>query len=356
LGVLLERARQVFGSVPREMPLAEPFDVACACGQHVTGVRQDHRQFARCSQCGQFHLVLPISPYPKPISYEAPHGAVRAVVEEGRPKRSLGIRFRIRVRRINRASRAFFWAFVPPARWFSPVRLLMMAMILAVVGTISLTIYLGRRGGLTSDISSARVAWMADLEAGDFAKARVKLDAAAVSIKRYGKQGPEFREIEQLAKEVALLADFVEPSLEDVFREIEFMSLQQCSEYLRDKLRNPGMVLDVFVCPALADVSNIAGFRVDSKIFVGTKATRLDLSDFRLFQEFSPGLSTRVVFGARIQSIERIENSDEWIIRFVPDSGALITSPLCLEKFGWPMDELTKNILEAQNKWVVDQP
>lgn len=355
MGVLLQRAREVFGSGPRELPPAQPFDIACTCGEHVTGFRLDHRQFVGCPRCGHTHLVLPLSPYPRPISYETPTRDTGVVVEVVRPKRPFVVRARIRLRRARRATGAFFWALVPPARWFSPVRLLMAATMLAVAGTAVLTVYLARRGGLTGDILAARAAWTRYLEAGDFAKARDVLDQAAAEIQRYGVDSRESREVQQLAREVALFAD-MERSLEELFQEVRGMSPDESAEYFHDKLRNPSVIFDAHVSPSPAPGAGQAAFRVDHRLYVGTDTARLDLSDFRLFKLRSPGPSTRVLFGVRIHSFERSSDSTEWIIHLVPDSGRLITSELCLESWGWPLDESTRELLKSQTKWVYEQP
>jgi len=352
LGVLLERARQVFGGGPRELPPAEPFDIACACGQHVTGFRQDHRQFVRCPGCGHVHFVLPVSPYPRPIVYETPSRATPVPVEVARPQRPFGVRARIRARRARRATGAMLWALVPPARWFSPVRLLMATTVLVVLGTAALTVYLTRRGSLTGDILAARAVWTKHIEAGDFAKARAVLDQATAEIKRYGTESRESREVAQLAREVALFADWPERPLEDLVLEVSSASPHEAAEHFRAKLKNPSWILDVYLSPSAADSET---FRVDTNVMVGSHAARLDLSDFRLLKLLAPGPSTRVLFGARIHSVERVPESEDWIVRFLPDSGLLITSELCLENVGWPVDEATRTLLERQALWALDQ-
>src|SRR5262249_13898917 len=156
--------RKVLGGAPRELPPAEPFDIACLCGEHVTGFRQDHRQFVSCHVCGQIHLVLPLSAYPKPIVYETPSRLEQVPVEVVRPQRPVGIRLRIGLRRTRRAGSRALWSLVPPARWFSPVRLVIMAMLIVVAATIWMTVHWNRRGTLTSDIVAMREAWTRDIE------------------------------------------------------------------------------------------------------------------------------------------------------------------------------------------------
>jgi hypothetical protein len=229
----------------------------------------------------------------------------------------------------------------------------MTATVLVVLGTAVMTVHLTRRGSLTVDILAARAAWTKHLDEGDFAKARAVLDQAAAEIKRYSKESRESREVDQLAREVALFADLPERSLEELFQAVRSTSPQDAVEHFQGKLKNPSLILDIYVSPSAADPDT---FRVDAKVMVGSDATRIDLSDCRLFKLLSPGPSTRVIFGARIQSVERTKESEDWIIRFMPESGLLITSELCLEKINWPVDEATRTLLERQAKWVLDQP
>jgi hypothetical protein len=245
------------------------------------------------------------------------------------------------------------WALVPPARWFSPVRLLIAATLLAVAGTAALTVRLTRRGSLTGDILAARAIWTRHIEAGDFVKARAVLDQAVAEIKRYGKKSRETREVEQLAREVALFAEWPERPLEDLLMDISSVPPNEAIEHFRTKFNNPSLIFDVYVSPSAADPNT---FRVDSNVWIGSHAVRLDLSGFGLLKLLAPGPSTRVLFGARIHSAERTPESNDWIVRFLPDSGSLITSELCLENIGWPVDEATRTLLERQAKWILDQP
>jgi hypothetical protein len=248
-------------------------------------------------------------------------------------------------------TRSVLWAFVPPARWFSPVRLLIAAMLLVVAGTAALTIHLTRRGELTGDIVAARRAWMKHLEAGDFAKARPVLEQAAAEIKRYGEDSHDWREVDQLAREVALFSELPEQPWAELLQVVRSMSPADSSEYFRDKLEHPPMIFDVYVSPS---GDGLAAFRVDTMIFLGQEAARLDLTDFKLFKSLAPGLSTRFVFGARIRSIERSADSTVWVIHLVPDSGVMITSDVCLDKVGWPIDDGTRSVLEDQKKRVLE--
>jgi hypothetical protein len=354
--VLLDRARKALGGGARELPPAESYDITCLCGQHVTGWRHDYRQFVACSVCGQFHLVLPSSSYPKPIVYETPGSSDPLTVEVVRPVRPFGLRVRIRLRRMRRAGVRALWDLVPPARWFSPVRLMIMVVLFVVAGTVWMTIHWNRRGTLTSDIVAMRAAWTRDIDAGDFGQARTKLVEAAATIRRYSGDTRDAREVQQLAEEVSHIADLLDRSFEDILRDTRTMSNTEVELYFRERLKNPALIVDTFVGPTPASGPGPAGYRVDSTIVIGQEKVRIDVSNLNLFTTLAPATATRVLFAARIQTIEQGPNPLEWTVRLVPDSGVLFTSSQCVEKLGWPMDDFTRALLESQTKWVLGEP
>ena len=49
---------------PPEPP--QPFELACACGHNISGIRQPTFQAVRCNRCGSPVFVLPTDVYPKP--------------------------------------------------------------------------------------------------------------------------------------------------------------------------------------------------------------------------------------------------------------------------------------------------
>jgi hypothetical protein len=43
-----------------------PFELGCACGHHISGIRQPRFQAVTCHRCGNLLFVLPVDVYPKP--------------------------------------------------------------------------------------------------------------------------------------------------------------------------------------------------------------------------------------------------------------------------------------------------
>jgi hypothetical protein len=70
---------------PPEPPA--PYDVACTCGHHVSGVRQSTFQSVRCHRCGDVLFVLPNDVYPRPKPKQSPPQKVPpAPVHESVPR------------------------------------------------------------------------------------------------------------------------------------------------------------------------------------------------------------------------------------------------------------------------------
>src|SRR5690242_18544251 len=59
---LVARVRHWWGPGGRSAGAAEPYEVACACGQVLRGRRQARHQVLRCDGCGQPVFVLGSSP------------------------------------------------------------------------------------------------------------------------------------------------------------------------------------------------------------------------------------------------------------------------------------------------------
>ena len=348
MGLLLDSTRKVFGSKPPELPPAVPFEITCACGLQLNGVRLDQRQFVPCPQCGQVLFVMPLSlyPAPRPMSGSprptAGHVA-RAVVKPRRRKRPLGVRVRIRMRRARRRTVRGLCRLVPPARWFSRGRLLSYAIVILIVGTAVFTVDQSRRSRLPSEILSARAQWTAALEVGNFREAREALDRATRALRRTGKQQPE---IEHLAAEVALFDDLIQ-TLDD--------SPQQWADRLTGKPGGPALAFDLVLTPTLQEDGTVAGYTVRSRLVLGDQYVRLDVSGLELVARLRPAQAQRVLFGARLAAIEPGLENGEWVVRFHPASGVLLTSDLCLEKAGWPLDESARDKLRKQKTWVSEQ-
>jgi hypothetical protein len=262
------------------------------------------------------------------------------------------VRVRLRLRRTKRRAKAALWAMVPPKRWFSPVRLMMMGVLLAIVGTTAATVYLNRRGDLAGDIVNLRRQWTAAIESGDFATARTHLDVAATALGRFASSKTDAREINQLAREVAVYTDLLEQPLDQIAAELKHMTAEQSAAHFR-ALDRAAIMIDAHIRLAQGD-NGPSGPQVQSRIFVGDDRARVVMPEFSLGRQLEQRLPRRILFGGRIASAAWDEATGEWLIELAANSGVLFTSAVCLERFGWPVDEATRAILAEQRQWTIE--
>jgi hypothetical protein len=224
-------------------------------------------------------------------------------------------------------------------------------MLLVVAGTIWLTVRWSGQGTVARRL---RAAATSDIEAGDFAQARLKLERAAGAVRRYTGDSRDSREVQQLAAEVSCIADLLDKPLDMVLQERRLMSNAEAEQYFRDRLRNPVMILDAYISPVPASEPGQAGYRVENAIVLGQDKIGIDITKLKLFTPFAPQGTTRVLFAARVHTIDSGFNASDWTMRLEPDSGVLLTSSLCMEKLGWPLDESTRTLLDSQAKRVLE--
>ena len=299
--------------------------------------------------------MLPLSVYPKPISYDQPPEGEEIQVDIVRPTRPIGSQVRIGLRSVKQGVLRALWLLVPPARWFSTGRLVLMAIVVVVAGTIWFSTYWTRRGELAGQVVAMRAEWNRELARGDFSRARERLEQASTALRRYVGNARDLLEVRQLATEAAIFAELIDMPLSAVLSEIGPLSASETEAYFEHNLKRGTLLLDAFVTASPATGTALAGPRLDAKLLIGQESIRVELSDQALFRGMDLELARRVFFGARIRSIDRAPGSADWVLRLVPESCVLITSALCLEGLDWPLDEETGNLLESQSQWVLEK-
>ena len=84
---------------------------------------------------------------------------------------------------------------------------------------------------------------------------------------------------------------------------------------------------------------------------IGKVKARIEIP-LKVLTKVDLGQPRRVIFGARLHSIQRGEGG-VWIIRFDPDSGVLITEPELLRFVsGQPLDDETLRQVSEQRRWL----
>ena len=354
MSILLDRARKVFRFGGSEPLPEEPFALKCLCGRELAGIRQEDRQFIRCSDCGHLLLVLPISPYPLPPP-PLPEGEAQPKAERREPwKLAIAQRLRIGWGQLTKRVVAQTGQLVPRKESFTRGRMLTLGIPMLVALTVWLTSYLGGRDRFSEEIQSARADWAESLRQGDFHAASEALRKATRLLERFGEGGRDEREIWHLSRETELYANRLERELDDLIAELRRAATEE-PHANSTALPGSGSVLFDFTIN-VPDATDPLGTTRALPLLAAGDPVYLDLESLNLLDDLKIETAKRILFGARIQSIEpRGPRSAGWLLRFVPDSGILLTSPRCLEKAGWPVDAATRSLLENQHQWVLER-
>jgi DNA-directed RNA polymerase subunit RPC12/RpoP len=316
---------------PSASSVVVPYEVTCACGQAVRGLRKRRHQVVRCPGCGAAVFVLPRSPWPP--------------VEDGaRPAAAAG------------AAPA-----VARSPWLMP----------AVAGAVSLAVLLvlfllalpllSRRAPTEqAQMASQDQRLAAAMAAGERALAdsnyRLALREfnAAVDLRdrNPGLLAPaQDRWLTRLQRQSDLLARLLNRSLQEVVQEAALVrDPDEWQARFDDDYRGRTVIFDDTVGrdadgrPALSTYA----------VVVNKETVRLALEDLKLLQALPLQPPARMLFGARLAGCAR-EEGGGWVIRFEADSGVLLTDPgaaasCCPAPPGRELDE----VLHRQGEWLDD--
>lgn len=377
MATLIDRARGLFGRSAPEVPREVPFELGCACGQQIAGSRTESRQFPICPSCGFVLLVLPVSAYPAVrvatemvgVPTETRHsGQEPGASVPSRRRRTAERRraIRDRAKRIHRVVAARLRAEARAARGplITRGRIVAFGITATVILTTATVTWVSYHEYLRESLPAARDESLAALQAGNLIAARQAMDKVAHALRVLGAVSAESSELQQLAVEVALLADQVDQPMDDILAEADAAELQTWTRHFAAAYQNRAVVIDAFLAPP--DPDNLtAGIQLDFAVFSGDRMARWDVSNVKLFDSLALTGPTRVFFGARLQSIApdpaglESDGPRVWVIRFDPESVCFMTSALALRAAAWPVDEPTHTLLRkqaAQLQHAADEP
>ncbi len=302
------------------------YEVPCTCGHPLRGYRQTRHQVVACPMCGHSVFVLPASPLQK----------------TAKPER-IGRRSR------SRSSRA---------SWFVPLLTGLGLLGLLVVAFWVFLPMLGRGPASKSDgevddrdphayIEAGRRA----LSEGKFNKAQREFETAATVRERHrdSLSPTEARRLAQLQRQTGLLAALLGKSLQEILQQaaLERSDDEWGARFKQDYL-GKAVVFDDIVRRDAAGRPVLAYYVVR----LGEQNARLALEDLKLLRELPLEIPQRLIFGARLASVGR-EPGGGWVVRFDPDSGALLTDPSaaasCLPP---PLDDEVIGLLQRQADWL----
>ena len=96
-------------------------------------------------------------------------------------------------------------------------------------------------------------------------------------------------------------------------------------------------------------------YRLDYDFFVREKRAAVELGSLQLLHTLPLGRPQRLLFGVRLASVA-LEPGGNWVIRFDPDSGVLLTDPGAVAAcYSRPLDGL-EEVLQRQAAWIAELP
>jgi hypothetical protein len=330
MATLLSRARRWWlGSDGTPAPVV-PFEVSCACGQVAAGVRQDRHQIVPCPGCGQPLFVLPRSAYPAPEQYQR---------ETPDPTAAAGA------------------AALIPRPW----RLPLLAAVLTLAGVVLVFALVlprfSRRpppapppSSDPEEIHSHLRLGQKALAEGSFQLALRELSAAQALLAQQPDALPaaDSRRLQQLEREAALLAALLNNSLQEILHQAA--NVRQEQEWwaqFRENYRGRAVIFDDVVRREPDGRCYLTVYEVRQ----GETAVRLELGELTLLQALPLDRPHRLLFGARLASIQR-EPPGVWVIRFRPDSGILLTEEAAAAACSpLPLDEELRQVIQQQREW-----
>jgi hypothetical protein len=303
-----------------------PYEVICACGQVVKGLRKSRHQVVPCPGCGQGVFVLPFSPLP-PVAQADKQ--IKGTQSATKPRA------------------------LPP--WKKPVvaaAITLAAMILILLITLSSKRATSSLPGPKA-ISQRMTAGKKFLSQGKFHEAVKELEEALALRACY----PEFlsaserKDLTQLHRQASLLADLLSQSLEEIlFQASAEADEQEWQALFADRYKGKAIV---FFAEVRRDVQ--ANYLLDYDFFVGEKRAHVELGNIQMLRTLPMDRPQRLLFGARLASVGP-EAGGTWVIRFEPDSGVLLTDPGAVAAcYSRPLEGLDE-VLQRQAAWIAELP
>jgi hypothetical protein len=322
---LFSRLRRWWADRPGRPARAEPFDVACPCGEHARGVRKARHQVVRCAACGGPVFVLGRSPLAPPGG-EAPAAAV------------------------------------PRRYWLGPA--LAAGLTLAAVAVIfSIAIpalapsAAPQREPARPDVRDLIAAGRDKLRGEEFHTAVNLFDQARRQSDKYpdALTAPERRELDRLHAQAALIADLLSESLDEILQRAAGTRDAERQEQFNRRYRGRAVIFDDVVARDPAGRFGLGVFEVRAP----GEPARVELSDLKLLPALPLAEPRRMLFGARLAGLAREERGGHglWVIRLEPDSGVLLTDEdaagACCPR---PLDDELKAVLRRQAEWAAALP
>lgn len=353
----------------------QTYSVRCGCGRVAEGTRTDSAQETVCPACRSSLFIFPASVYPAlqapppkpkkntPVRQSpAKGGTARGKTTPGAAAPTKGRTQALSPRAGERQPQT-----AEPAgpkrhrKLVSPLRVVLASLVLVVMGTVWWLFHLRALDRARETIATApRVAEEA-LQEGDLPEAARQYDRIREAVARLGRDDPQARRWNQLAKETAALSDLATAPLHAILQEAVDASTSGTDsiwkQIFQETFRGGWVLIDAPVSRSVGN-SGGDGFQIDYPLTAGENSARLiaDLPDFRL--RVAEGASAgRVIFAVQLADCRKDSSGEgDWRIEFQPDTGFLWSSAETYAMVGMPTDEGSLAVLAEQSHLLGIEP
>jgi hypothetical protein len=301
------------------------YEVACGCGHVLRGRRLAKRQILACPACGRKVFVLARSPLPPPEGGLAPPG--------------------------SHSHAAWRWPIIAGAATLA----------ILVVAFLAAAPFLGRSTPPIEegppDVQALKVAGRRALADGDSHLAVQTFQSILDNEQRHPEllAPQERQEVLQLYRQSDLLSRLSSRSVEEIVKEADLdRHDEEWKAHFNSDYKGKTVLFDDLVHFDHTPLGNgrrrpvLARYRA----VAGGKEIRLALEDLTVLQALPLERGRRLLFGAKLSAVERGQGG-QWVVRFDPESGVLLTDRGAAEAVCPPPlgDDLVE-VLKRQEEWL----
>ena len=334
-----------------------PFNVRCLCGETIQGARRQEYQLLTCPSCASPVFIFPRSPLPVPAAPSKRKAKAAKAQKASASAKSLAkppasaptiptepaIPLSERLGRIGRRLLAVLAVFVPPRHWFSVPRLVFAGVIVLMIATAVWQIRTTTIRNLRALVIPEAQRGLKALRQGDLDEARAHLERSVTAIDRLDEPFADEASYRQALAELAILHDLIDEPLESLL-----LGGTRNPQSKSQSLYDQAILLDSEVRP-MAE----GGWSVDYVAFADDTPVQIVASDLQLFDRMGITQPTRVIFGARLDRLERSQQG-QWQLRLQPQSGVLISERAIFDTLGITDDETSSVTRRRQRQLIVE--
>jgi hypothetical protein len=311
-------------------PGEQAYAVTCQCGEVRRGKRQQRSQLITCGRCGSRLFVLPASPWPTTEAELVRLSSLRIAAVPAPGQSSA------------RARRSPWW-------WPALAALTALLVVAAGIAWLMRGHRPHRQEAVAERVRDQLRIARAALDVNDIPAATAALNAARAA--KLSGATREAIELATLSRQMRVLVDLLEPSLEELFVESRSIATDVWNKQFGERHAGRALVFDARVMQL--DKST-QGIQLDYRLEAAGTRARISLSDLADADTvFGSRIGRRTLFAVRLASF-RLEADAEHsqglvVVRFQPNSLLLITDHQVASCLGFTLDGELKSLLDQQS-------